>query len=55
MKMLNLSSPHLRQMNVLHVSGTDRVLCVETRPYFELCEYVKDYHHQTAFYALWNN
>lgn len=42
-------------MNVSHVSGIKRVLYVETRPYFEVFEYVKDCHHQTAVHAHWNN
>ncbi len=55
MKKLNLSPPHLRQMNVSHVSGTQRVLFVENRPYFEVSKCVQESHHQTAGYALWSN
>lgn len=55
-EILNLPLPHLRQLNVLHVSGTERVfLKIETRPQFERRECVKDLYPQTATYALWNN
>lgn len=50
MEMLNLSPPHLRQMNVSHVSGTEGPSCVETRPHCQVCECIKDSHHQTAGY-----
>lgn len=38
--MLNLSPPHLRRMNVSHVSGTEGVSFVEARSYFKMCECV---------------
>lgn len=54
-EILNLPLPHLRQLNVLRVSGTGRVfLKIESRPQFERHECVTDLYHQTATYALWN-